>query len=123
MREIVMRMLFKVPERRTVIDKVPEGLRVFLEYYGDVPEGMPKEKEASIKSILEHAQVTGHWPEAGKPLFASPGAVRKIAGINPAESFAIPYGKVIRVEGMPVMTTGAAGATAAAGPKPELEEP
>ncbi len=102
MREIVMRGLFKIPENIPPIDTVPDDMRVFLEYYGDVPEGMPREKEASVESILEHAQLTGCWPEVGKPLFAMPGArklLKKTAGRY--RPLAIPYGKVVRVEGVP----------------------
>jgi hypothetical protein len=95
MQEIVLRKVFHVPETPTPVTVVPPGLRVFLEYHGDVPEGFAKEKEVSEASLLEHAQITGAWPEVGKPLFAVPGSKVK------ARALAIPYGKVVRVEGLP----------------------
>jgi len=96
MQEIVIRKLFKVPPTPTKVDAVPEGMRVFLEYHGGNTGGdTVGEKEASTESVLEHARITGHWPEVGKPLFAAPGAITKTVAM------AIPYGKVVRVEGAP----------------------
>ena len=95
MRDIVLRKVFKIPETPAPIKSVPPGLRVFLEYHGEVPEGCAKEKEVSEASILEHMQITGTYPEVDKPLFAAPGSPVKVKAI------AVPYGKVVRVEGAP----------------------
>jgi len=100
MQDIVMRKLFKVPPVPTVVHAVPAGLHVFLEYHGAAPaaDGTPQEKEASTESVLEHARITGSWPEVGKPLFAAP------RGMAKTKAMAIPYGKVLRVEGVPKNT-------------------
>jgi len=89
MMKIVSERIFGVPEDPKTID-VPEDLKVYIEYSTD--ESMAKEALVDSRTVKSHIEVTGQIPKVGKPLMHKvPGAPKQVA---------IPFGKVVRVEGV-----------------------
>ena len=85
MAAVVQSHFFKLPEK---VEMPPiEPCRVFIERHG------LGEAEVLPEAILEHVQLTGKLPAVGHPLFTSPVKGNKL--------FALPYGKVVRIEEAP----------------------
>ena len=84
MARTVQKQVFKIDTSPSTVET--PNWRVFIKRHGIEVE----EAEVSSDAIREHIDITGCLPVVGKPLFTSPLRGNKL--------FAIPYGKVVRIE-------------------------